>query len=151
MEPPVWVNEQTHAPSYAIDTGELRHEQKIEPYEIYCDWDQIDGQAHVIMAWAQLALLRGRTDFEDLTYTIVAKLMDRTSDQPYFMWGRGHAVSVNLVQNISLEHSREGRYWHVWDLLTQCVVGSSLESMIKIAKSRGDPANAEHALNRHGF
>jgi hypothetical protein len=76
VKPQVWINEQNHAPAYAIDSGNLRHEQQVKPYEIYCDWDQIDGQAHVIMAWAQLALLRGRTDFEDVAYEIIAKLMD---------------------------------------------------------------------------
>ena len=95
------------------------------------------------MAWARLALERGRTAFEDRTYELATKLMDRTSDQPYFMWGRGHAVGVNLVQNISLEHSREGRFWHAWDILTQCVVGASLESMIEIANQRGE---TKHAL-----
>ena len=125
-----WSYQKNHAPAYVVDVGKLRHEQVSKPYEIYCDWDQIDGQANVIMAWARLAEKRGRTEFEDRTYSVVAKLMDRTSDQPYFMIGEGHAVGTNLVQNISLEHSREGRYWHVWDILTQSVVGASLESMI---------------------
>jgi hypothetical protein len=140
---PVWIFQPGYAPAYALDCGELRHEQQSEPYSIYCDWDQIDGQAHVIMAWARLALQRGKTDYEDQTYSLLATLMDRTSDQPYFMWGRGHEVSLNLIQNISFEHSREGRYWHVWDLLTQCVVGASLESMIDVAERQGD---AKHAL-----
>ena len=140
--PLAWINKKNQIPAYAIDIGNLRHEQQTDPYRIYCDWDQIDGQAHVLMAWAWLALKTGRTDFEDQTYPLVAKLMDRTSDQPYFMWGRGHEVSVNLVQNIALEHSREGRYWHVWDLLTQCVVGSALKSMIEIAKRHDDVKHA---------
>jgi hypothetical protein len=138
-----WKFQANHAPAYAIDVGNLRHEPLLAQYQIYCDWDQIDGQAHVIMAWADLARQRGRTEFEDRTYPLMATLMDRTSDQPYFMWARGHAISLNLVQNIGFEHSREGRYWHVWDLLTQCVVGSALESMIEIANSRGD---SKHAL-----
>lgn len=133
-----WTHQKKHSPAYVVDVGKLRHKQVSKPYEIYCDWDQIDGQANVIMAWARLARKRDRTDFEDRTYSLVAKLMDRTSDQPYFMIGEGHAVGTNLVQNISLEHSREGRYWHAWDILTQCVVGASLESMIKIAHRRGD-------------
>ena len=135
---PEWIYQENHAPAYVVDVGKLRHKQVSKPYKIYCDWDQIDGQANVIMAWARLAEKRGRIDFEDQTYSVVAKLMDRTSDQPYFMIGEGHAVGTNLVQNISLEHSREGRYWHAWDILTQSVVGASLESMINIAHRRGD-------------
>jgi len=146
--PAKWIYQKSHAPAYAVDVGNLRHEQRCEPYKIYDDWDQIDGQANVIMAWARLALKRGRTAFEDRTYPLVAKLMDRTSDQPYFMCGRGQAVGVNLVQNIALEHSREGRYWHVWDILTQCVVGASLESMIKVAQQRSDTKHALRWQNR---
>jgi len=142
LDSPAWIYQPGFAPAYAIDCGDLRHVQQTEPYSIYCDWDQIDGQAHVIMAWARLALYRGITDFEIRTYPLLATLMDRTSDQPYFMWGRGHDVSLNLIQNIAFEHSREGRYWHVWDLLTQCVVGASLESMIKIAERQGDTKRA---------
>lgn len=138
-----WVYEKNNAPAYVVDFGKLRQKQVSKPYEIYCDWDQIDGQANVIMAWARLAEKRGHTEYEDHTYSIVAKLMDRTSDQPYFMIGEGHAVGTNLVQNISLEHSREGRYWHAWDILTQSVVGASLEAMINIAHRRGD---TKHAL-----
>ena len=138
IQPSKWAFKPNNAPAYAVDDGNLRHQQQNEPYEIYCDWDQIDGQANVIMAWARLAEKRGLTAFEDRTYPLVAKLMDRTSDQPYFMSGQGFAVGVNLVQNIALEHSREGRYWQAWDILTQCVVGASLESMLNIARRRGD-------------
>ncbi|NIA28915.1 MAG: hypothetical protein GWP06_03265 [Actinobacteria bacterium] len=143
-----WIYQKSHAPAYAVDVGNLRHEQRCEPYKIYDDWDQIDGQANVIMAWARLALKRCRTAFEDRTYPLVAKLMDRTSDQPYFMCGQGQAVGVNLVQNIALEHSREGRYWHTWDILTQCVVGASLESMIKVARRKSDTKHALRWQNR---
>ena len=140
-----WMYHKNYAPAYAVDAGKLRHKPIHKSYEIYAksDWDQIDGQASVIMAWARLALERGQTGFENRTYELVAKLMDRTSDQPYFMCGKGFKVGVNLVQNIALEHSRESRYWHAWDILTQCVVGASLESMIEIAKRRGD---FKHAL-----
>jgi len=71
-----WIYQKSDAPAYAVDAGNLRHEQQCEPYKIYSDWDQIDGQANVIMAWARLALKRGRTAFEDRTYPLVAKLMD---------------------------------------------------------------------------
>ncbi|VAX15770.1 hypothetical protein MNBD_IGNAVI01-490 [hydrothermal vent metagenome] len=140
---PKWTYQKNHAPAFLVDFGKLRQKQVSKPYEIYDDWDQIDGQANVIMAWARLAEKRGHTEFEDRTYSLVAKLMDRTSDQPYFMIGEGQAVGTNLVQNIALEHSREGRYWHVWDILTQSVVGASLESMINIAHRRGD---SKHVL-----
>jgi hypothetical protein len=121
----------------------------IVKYPVCSDVDQIDGQAHVLMAWAKLALARNKiTQFEDKTYNIVAKLVDRTTDWPYFHknpysdQAKQWPTVVNLIRNCNLEHSREGRYWDAWDLLTQSFVGSALNEMIKIADRRKDNAHA---------
>ena len=34
--------------------------------------DEVDGQAHVLLAWAMLARARGRCTYEDLSYSTVA-------------------------------------------------------------------------------
>lgn len=109
---------------------------------------QIDGQAHVILAWAQLALARGTTPFEDETYEAVAKLMDSTVDWPYFLSGEGQLPmfpnhQMHLIYSVSLEHSREGRRWQCFDILTNSFTGAALESMIAVAKRRGDEARAK--------
>lgn len=113
--------------------------------EVLCSDDQIDGQAHVIMAWARLALQRGETDFEDFTYSFMAKLMDRSLDQMYFYSGKlpwsNHML--NLIYNSSFEHSREERRWHAFDLLSQCFVGAAADAMVKIAEKRSDFRHAE--------
>lgn len=105
-------------------------------YKIISNENQIDGQAHVILAWARLALKRGSTGFEDRTWPLVSKLMVRTCDRTYFQFGRW-SVEPGLVRNLSFEHSREGRRWDTWDLLTQSFVGASLKDMAEIAGRRG--------------
>lgn len=112
-------------------------------YKILSDMDQIDGQVHVIMAWAMLAMRRGETEFENKTYPVVAKLMDRSTTAPYLSFHTGARINIGLICNVSLEHSRDGQYWHAYDFLTQSFVCSALENMIAVAQRRQDIANAE--------
>lgn len=105
------------------------------PYRIIGRTDQIDGQAHVILAWAKLALHRGETNFENRTWRIAAALMDKSVSKPYF--GREEVGAIpDLVYNYAFEHSRlvPSNY----NLLTQCFVGAALESMIAVAKRRSE-------------
>ncbi len=114
---------------------------KNNTYTIISDEWQIDGQAHVLLAWARLTLQRGSTRFEDRTWTLVCTLMKRTCDRTFFQHG-WWSVEPGLIRNISFEHSREGRRWDVWDLLTQSFVGAALQDMSAIAERRGDTALA---------
>ena len=132
-----WIERPDVVTALAMDTGTLRHEKKILAYPIISDRDEIDGQAHVIMAWGRLAARRGNTPFEDRTYGEVAKLLDRSTDWPYVLSGGQHA-DLGLVRNVSLEHSREGRMWDTYDILTQSFMGAALEAMIPVAERRGD-------------
>jgi len=111
---------------------------------LLCDEDQVDGQAHVILAWALLAQSRGRTPYEDLSYAIVAKLLDRTVSGPYFLPdSTGGRDLPGLVRNLNLEHHRDGHFWDTYDFLTQAFVASALEKMIPIATGRKDARHAE--------
>ncbi len=100
--------------------------------------DQIDGQAHVILAWALLALHRDRTPFEDFSYPVIAQLLDRSTTEPYLSENTGWRIHPGLVRNINLEHSRDGQFWDTYDFLTQSFVASALEHMIPVAARRGD-------------
>lgn len=132
-----WLERPDLTAACAIDTGTLRHEKKELLYPIISDRDEVDGQAHIIMAWGRLAARRGPTPFEDRTYGAVAKLLDRSTDWPYILSGGRHA-DLGLVRNVSLEHSREGRMWDTYDILTQSFVGAALDAMIPVAERRGD-------------
>jgi hypothetical protein len=115
---------------------------KDNKYTIISDEHQIDGQAHVLMAWARLALKRGHTKFEDDTWPLVSAIMKRTCDRTFFQHGRW-SVETGLVRNISFEHSREGRRWDTWDLLTQSFVGAALNDMAAVAARRGETKLAD--------
>lgn len=112
---------------------------------IYCRHDEIDGQAHIILGWALVALARGRTTFEDQWYDFVAALLDRTTDWPYLAPYGGEKTGrtqLGLVRNVCLEHSREGRYWDAYDILTQGFVCAALAQMAELAARRGDTGHA---------
>lgn len=115
--------------------------------------DQIDGQAHVIMSWAKLAITRGLTVYEDETYGIFKNLMNDCLDMPYFYYGGGPYIAgmykeIRLIHNLSFEHSRENRRWQAFDILSQCFTGAAGEAMISVAKRRGDTESAELWKNR---
>lgn len=111
---------------------------------LLCDEDQVDGQAHVVMAWALLAENRGRTPYEDLSYPIVADLLRRSTQSPYLLpEPTGGRHLPGLVRNLNLEHSRDGRFWDAYDFLTQSFVASALEKMIPVAERRKDTDGAE--------
>jgi hypothetical protein len=142
---PGWLDNPGHVTAFVIDTGDLKHVTR-ETLAVLDDRDQIDGQAHVLMSWARLALRRGPTPFEDRTYPLVAKLMDRSTDWPYLTpYNPGVPIvlcEMGLVRNVCFEHSREGRFWDTYDLLTQSFVCAALRDMIRVAERRGDSAHA---------
>lgn len=113
--------------------------------------DQIDGQAHLILGWALLAQHRGRTPYEDISYPIVAKLLDRSTTEPYLSENTGWRIHSGLVRNINLEHSRDGQFWDTYDFLTQSFVASALENTIPIAARRGDTQHAHLWTERLAF
>jgi len=111
----------------------------LEPYWIVGRADQIDGQAHVIMAWAKLALFRGTTDFEDTTWNFFADLMDQSIQPPYLSIEENDLKSL-LIYNPAFEHSRliPSNY----NLLTQCFIGSALHAMALVADKRNERKRA---------
>ncbi len=136
--------------SIVFDHGDVNYEYASPKYQILSELDQIDGQAHVIMAWALLALNRGETEFENKTYSVVAKLMDRSTTGPYLLLDFGLRIKPGLVCNNVLEHSRDTQYWHAYDFLTQSFICSALENMIQVAKRRQDTVHAERWSYRLG-
>lgn len=107
------------------------------------DVDQVDGQAHVILAWALLSLRDGQSQFQGQTYGTIAKLMDRTCLPPYLSCHTRWRIEPGLVLNTHLEHSREHEYWHAFDFLTQSFVAAALRAMKDVAIRRDDNEHAE--------
>lgn len=136
-----WIDNPSHVPAYAIDTGALKHTRRTL-FPLIDRYDQADGNFHVLASWARLALLEPRTAWEDRTYRTVAMLTDTASDWPYVAPRAPHSAP-GLVRNVCLEHSREGRYWDCWDLLTQSWACQALRMLSRVAERRGD---ADHAV-----
>lgn len=116
-------------------------------YNIEDDQFQIDAQAHIILAWARLAIKRGPTRFENETWDQIRALMKYTTSRPFFLHGHwyGHwSIEPELIRNTAFEHSKDARMWDTFDLLTQSFVGAALTDMTVIAERQNDLSIAEH-------
>ena len=118
---------------------------KVSPDGTVSQWfeteDQVDGRAHVVMAYARYCLKKSPTEFENKYYEIAKKEVMSFLDQPYFYYVKNSNFSCNaihLVFNCALEHSREGRMWSAFDILTQSFVGAAAQSMMQLAQRRKD-------------
>ncbi|MDP4285705.1 MAG: polymorphic toxin type 44 domain-containing protein [Bacteroidota bacterium] len=120
--------------------------------------DQVDGRAFFVMAYARFCLATRQNKFENTYYGMMKKEMHSFLEQPYFYFSKGYeskgidkvpyvfhpersvwsTTGLKIVFNSALEHSREGRYWSVFDIMTQSVVGAAGEAMMKLANERGD-------------
>ncbi|MCX7599266.1 MAG: hypothetical protein N2512_10460 [Armatimonadetes bacterium] len=140
-----WINHPDHAPAFALDTGSLEQVQETA-YPVYSRADQIDGNFHVLLGWALVALNWPDQEWEDRTWAQVAHWTDVATDWPYLtppgQPGTISSIFVGLVHNFCFEHSREGRYWDCWDLLTQAFACQALRLLSRVAERRGDSVHA---------
>lgn len=116
--------------------------KRMDSYVVEDNEAQIDAQAHLILGWARLVALQKHSRFENRTWNQVRSLMSSATDRPYLQYGP-YPSQNGLVLNIAFEHSREGRYWQTWDLLTQSFMGAALQEMIHVAESRQDRSDAD--------
>ena len=113
--------------------------------------DQVDGRAHVVMAYARFCLKKNQPEFENKYYEIAKKEVMSFLDQPYFYYiyrSNFSCNAIHLVFNCALEHSREGRMWSVFDILTQSFVGAAAQSMMQLAERRNDTELYEYLKTR---
>ena len=136
-KPPIgWQLHKDHVTAFALDFGSLDYAQKDE-IPILSDSDQPDGQYSVLLAWARYVAQSEDRGFEDQTYRQVSHLADQATDMPYMNMGWG-TTATYLIRNPCFEHSREGRFWDCYDLLTQSFVAETWRELIPIAKRRED-------------
>ncbi|MGB9877056.1 MAG: hypothetical protein ACPLPS_04735 [bacterium] len=136
-KPPIgWQFHKDHITAFALDFGSLKHkEKKVIP--IWDRADQPDGHYHIILAWARYINISGDKKFEDETYQEVARLADLATDMPYMNMGWG-TTTTYLIRNPCFEHSREGRFWDCYDLLTQVFTAEAWRELLPIARRRSD-------------
>lgn len=105
------------------------------------DHRQIDGNYMLIHAWCQFALEAPDTaqnqTFIKETYPIIRKFASYYLDQGYI------DAELKLMRNDSFEHSREGRYWNSYDLITNVFASQALHELSTVALDMQDDASAQ--------
>ena len=104
---------------------------------------QIDGQAHLLLAWALLNTVRGETDYENKTYDFFARLMDRSVSEVFLGHCTEWRCEPGVILNTHLEHSREWNMWIAYDFLSNSFMTAALEKMTAVARRRNDREKAE--------
>ena len=139
--PDQWLWNPKHITAFALDTGNLKH-RKSDRYPIISRMDQLDGNFHVLTAWAMVTLNSDTGKWEDATYPQIVDMVNTAIDSPY-LFPQVDRIWPGLIHNFCLEHSREGRYWDTWDILTQSWACRGLRLLTKVAEKRGDAVNAK--------
>ena len=105
------------------------------------DHRQIDGNYMLIHAWCQFALEAPDTaqnqTFIKESYPIIRKFASYYLDQGYI------DADLKLMRNDSFEHSREGRYWNSYDLITNVFASQALHELSAVALDMQDDASAQ--------
>ncbi|MBR4749417.1 MAG: hypothetical protein IK083_07605 [Abditibacteriota bacterium] len=138
----IWLHRRGIQMAFAADYGGNVKFDTRPRYAILSRGDQVDGNLHVLAAWAMCALADVDKAWENRTYKQVAELVDTVMDLPYLSY-RAPRVFPGLVKNHMFEHSRQGRYWDCWDILTQSWALRTLELMQQVAERRGDDKHRE--------
>ncbi len=137
-----WIHRNGLQMAFAPDYGGNVKFDRKPRYELLSRGDQVDGNLHVLASWAMCALEGRNKAWEDRTYKQVAELVDTVMDLPYLSY-KAPRVFPGLVKNHMFEHSRQGRYWDCWDILTQSWALRTLELMQQVAERRGDEKHRE--------
>ena len=102
---------------------------------------QVDGHYMLVNAYAMFALADDGTyaDLVEELYPLMSGFADYfiNSDRSDYLHDN------NLLYNPSYEHSRKGRYWQDYDLITNCFASEALHKMSAVAKKLGEGADEE--------
>ncbi|MBQ8718002.1 MAG: hypothetical protein IJY66_01905, partial [Clostridia bacterium] len=99
---------------------------------------QVDGNYMWVNAFASFALEAGEeyADFVDSIY-------DQMADYTRYFIENDYIHENGLVYNPNYEHSRDGRYWEAYDLITNCFASEAMHKMSQVATNLGMKADAE--------
>ena len=100
---------------------------------------QPDGNYMFIHAWYQYAT--GCIDNEDNRIFIEQSYPVISTYANYYL-DNGYIGSNGLIRNPYFEHSREGRKWNAYDLITNVFASQALYEMSQFAAAYGDTASA---------
>ena len=111
------------------------------------DYIQTDTTYMLIHAW-MMYVNDNKGSEEDLrfieeSYPLIKKFANFFIDGSQY-----YNKKLNLIYNPSLEHSRKGRYWQSYDLITNVFASQALRELAEFAEKTGDAASAEKWLTR---
>ncbi|MBQ9415565.1 MAG: hypothetical protein IJU20_01845 [Clostridia bacterium] len=119
---------------YGRDESHLSYVASVCQIKPLSDKIQVDGNYMLVNAFAMFALSY-YDDYSDLIAQLYP-LMDMFA--VYFVLDHESYLHENdLLRNPSYEHSRDGRYWESYDLITNCFASEALHKMSLLASKMG--------------
>lgn len=101
--------------------------------------DQPDGNYMLILAWARFVMEAApNAAFIQQTYPTIKKFANYYLDTPGY-WNE----ELHLMRNPSTEHTRSGRYWEAYDLITNVFASQALHELASFAQQHGDSDGAQ--------
>lgn len=101
--------------------------------------DQPDGNYMLILAWARFVREAApNATFIQQTYPTIQKFANYYLDTPGYM-----NEELKLMRNPATEHTRSGRYWEAYDLITNVFASQALHELASLAQQQGDSENAQ--------
>ncbi len=135
--------------TYAVQNGiknEIMADAGFEllssPLELLSNFTQTDANFMLLHAWA---MYRAENDGEEEDEEFLLQSYPVVRDfANYYLDTEGYYNSeMNLILSPSLEHSRLGRYWIAYDLITNTFASQSLYELSLAAEEMGDGEMAE--------
>lgn len=121
--------------------GDLGFEALFSHIRLISDYTQTDATYMLIHAWAMYVNNNDGTP-EDVqfikdSYPIIKGFAN------YYLTTKYYNKKLNLILNPSLEHSKKGRYWIAYDLITNVFASQAFHELVSIAKEQQDEVSAE--------
>ena len=117
--------------------GDLSWRAGLSVVKPYSRKIQVDGNYMLVNAYAMYAIAAGKSDeLVHLAYPLMKQYA------LYFM-ENGYLHDNGLVRNPNYEHSRDGRYWDAYDLITNCFASEAFHKMAAVAEMLGNSDDQE--------
>jgi len=126
--------------AYTVVKGEAGFEALKGVTRLLSNYTQTDATYMLIHAWVMYANNCKGTEedkeFIEQSYPIIRDFAN------YFLSDEYYNKEMDLIYNPSLEHSKKGRYWQAYDLITNVFASQAFHELSSLAKDMGDSRNA---------
>lgn len=126
-------------------SGSFAYEALRADFGLISNLNQADANYMLIHAWTNYVFncdnSKEDSEFISASYPIICKFAS------YYLDNELYNNDLNLILNPSLEHSRLGRYWVAYDLITNVFASQSLFELSKIASALNDSDNSKKFLH----